>query len=165
MTSNQTVRNTLVMSSPVGKLTLVASKNGLVAIDVRNNAKQVVTAKDASAQSILLKTKKQLEQYFAGKRTSFDIALDLVGTEFQVKAWRALCRIPFGKTITYGQQASNIKKPKAFRAVGSANGKNPIPIIVPCHRVVASDGSLGGYSLGLKMKKQLLALEGVSEAE
>ena len=165
MTSNQTVRNTLVMSSPVGKLTLVASKNGLVAIDLRNNAKQVVTAKDASAQSTLLKTKKQLEQYFAGKRTSFDVALDLVGTEFQVKAWRALCRIPFGKTITYGQQASNIKKPKAFRAVGSANGKNPIPIIVPCHRVVASDGSLGGYSLGLKMKKQLLALEGVSEAE
>ena len=165
MTSNQTVRNTLVMSSPVGKLTLVASKNGLVAIDLRNNAKQVVTAKDASAQSILLKTKKQLEQYFAGKRTSFDVALDLVGTEFQVKAWRALCRIPFGKTITYGQQASNIKNPKAFRAVGSANGKNPIPIIVPCHRVVASDGSLGGYSLGLKMKKQLLALEGVSEAE
>ena len=165
MTSNQTVRNTLVMSSPVGKLTLVASKNGLVAIDVRNNAKQVVTAKDASAQAILLKTKKQLEQYFAGKRTSFDVALDLVGTEFQVKAWRALCRIPFGKTITYGQQASNIKNPKAFRAVGSANGKNPIPIIVPCHRVVASDGSLGGYSLGLKMKKQLLALEGVSEAE
>ena len=165
MTSNQTVRNTLVMSSPVGKLTLVASSKGLVAIDVRNNAKQVVTAKDASAQSILLKTKKQLEQYFAGKRTSFDVALDLVGTEFQVKAWRALCRIPFGKTITYGQQASNIKKPKAFRAVGSANGKNPIPIIVPCHRVVASDGSLGGYSLGLKMKKQLLALEGVSEAE
>ena len=165
MTSNQTVRNTLVMSSPVGKLTLVASSNGLVAIDVRNNAKQVVTAKDASAQAILTKTKKQLEQYFAGKRTSFDVALDLVGTEFQVKAWRALCRIPFGKTITYGQQASNIKNPKAFRAVGSANGKNPIPIIVPCHRVVASDGSLGGYSLGLKMKKQLLALEGVSEAE
>ena len=165
MTSNQIVRNTLVMSSPVGKLRLVASSKGLVAIDVRNNAKQVVTAKDASAQAILLKTKKQLEQYFAGKRTSFDVALDLVGTEFQVKAWRALCRIPFGKTITYGQQASNIKKPKAFRAVGSANGKNPIPIIVPCHRVVASDGSLGGYSLGLKMKKQLLALEGVSEAE
>ena len=165
MTSNQTVRNTLVMSSPVGKLTLVASSKGLVAIDVRNNAKQVVTAKDSSAQAILTKTKKQLEQYFAGKRTSFDVALDLVGTEFQVQAWRALRRIPFGKTISYGQQASNIKKPKAFRAVGSANGKNPIPIIVPCHRVVASDGSLGGYSLGLKMKKQLLALEGVSEAE
>ena len=165
MTSNQTVRNTLVMSSPVGKLTLVASSKGLVAIDVRNNAKQVVTAKNASAQAILIKTKKQLEQYFAGKRASFDVVLDLVGTEFQVRAWRALCRIPFGETISYGQQAANIKKPKAFRAVGSANGKNPIPIIVPCHRVVASDGSLGGYSLGLTMKKQLLALEGVSEAE
>ena len=165
MSGKQTVRNHLVVASPVGKLRLVASEKGLVAIDVRNNDKQVVTTKDASAQAILLQTKKQLEQYFAGKRTSFDVTLDLVGTDFQVRAWRALCRIPFGKTISYGQQASNIKKPKAFRAVGSANGKNPIPIIVPCHRVVASDGSLGGYSLGLKMKKQLLALEGVSEAE
>ena len=162
---NKPVRNTLTMLSPVGKLTLVASSKGLVAIDVRNNAKQVVTEKNASAQAILIKTKKQLEQYFGGKRTSFDVVLDLVGTEFQVRAWRALCRIPFGKTISYGQQAANVKKPKAFRAVGSANGKNPIPIIVPCHRVVASDGSLGGYSLGLKMKIQLLALEGVSEAE
>ena len=162
---NEPVRNELVVASPVGKLRLVASEKGLVAIDVRNNSKQVVTAKDPSARAILIKTKKQLEQYFAGKRTSFDVALDLVGTDFQVQAWRALCRIPFGKTISYGQQASNIKKPRAFRAVGSANGKNPIPIIVPCHRVVASDGSLGGYSLGLKMKKQLLALEGVSEAE
>ena len=159
------VRNELVVVSPVGKLRLVASEKGLVAIDVRNNAKQEVTAKNPSAQAVLIQTKKQLEQYFAGKRTTFDVALDFVGTEFQVQAWRALCRIPFGKTISYGQQAANIKKPKAFRAVGSANGKNPIPIIVPCHRVVASDGSLGGYSLGLRMKKQLLALEGVSEAE
>ena len=163
MNSKQTVRNQLVIASPVGKLRLVASEKGLVAIDVRNNAKYVETAKNPSAQAILIKTQKQLEQYFAGKRTSFDVALDLVGTEFQVQAWRALCRIPFGKTISYGQQAAIIKKPKAFRAVGSANGKNPIPIIVPCHRVVAGDGSLGGYSLGLKMKKQLLALEGVSE--
>ena len=159
------MRNELVVASPVGKLRLVASEKGLVAIDVRNNAKQEVTARNPSAQAVLIQTKKQLEQYFAGKRTTFDVALDLVGTEFQVQAWRALCRIPFGKTISYGQQAANIKKPKAFRAVGSANGKNPIPIIVPCHRVVASDGSLGGYSLGLRMKKQLLALEGVSEAE
>ena len=162
---NEPVRNEIVIASPVGKLRLVASEKGLVAIDVRNNAKQEVTAKNPSAQAVLIQTKKQLEQYFAGKRTTFDVALDLVGTEFQVQAWRALCRIPFGKTISYGQQAANIKKPKAFRAVGSANGKNPIPIIVPCHRVVASDGSLGGYSLGLRMKKQLLALEGVSEAE
>ena len=142
----------------------MASEKGLVAIDVRNHTKQETTI-DASAQAILIKTKKQLEQYFAGTRTSFDVALDLVGTEFQVQAWRALGRIPFGKTISYGQQAKNMKKPKAFRAVGSANGMNPVPIIVPCHLVVASDGSLGGYSLGLKMKKQLLAIEGVRGAE
>ncbi|MCX7392168.1 MAG: methylated-DNA--[protein]-cysteine S-methyltransferase [Planctomycetia bacterium] len=161
---NKRVRNDLVIASPVGKLRLVASEKGLVAIDVRNHTKQETTI-DASAQAILIKTKKQLEQYFAGTRTSFDVALDLVGTEFQVQAWRALGRIPFGKTISYGQQAKNMKKPKAFRAVGSANGMNPVPIIVPCHRVVASDGSLGGYSLGLKMKKQLLAIEGVRGAE
>lgn len=161
---NKQVRNDLVIASPIGKLRLVASEKGLVAIDIRSHTKQEITAKNTSAEAILIRTKKQLEQYFAGKRTSFDVALDLVGTEFQVQAWRALCGIPYGKTISYGQQAKNIKNPRAFRAVGSANGKNPIPIIVPCHRVVASDGSLGGYSLGLKMKEQLLALEGVSEA-
>jgi methylated-DNA-[protein]-cysteine S-methyltransferase len=165
MKNSKTIRNQIVVTSPVGKLRLIASDKGLVAIDVRNVRVASNLETSASAQKILSTTKKQLEQYFAGKRTTFDIPLDLVGTEFQQQAWRALCRIPYGKTISYGQQAKNIKKPKAFRAVGSANGKNPIPIIVPCHRVVASDGSLGGYSLGLKMKKQLLALEGVSEAE
>jgi methylated-DNA-[protein]-cysteine S-methyltransferase len=163
--NSETTRNQLVVASPVGKLRLIASDKGLVAIDVRNVKTSNDQVKNAAAQKILSATKKQLEQYFAGKRTAFDIPLDLEGTDFQQLAWRALCRIPFGKTISYGDQAKNIKKPKAFRAVGSANGKNPIPIIVPCHRVVASDGSLGGYSLGLKMKKQLLALEGVSVAE
>ena len=165
MKNSETTRNQLVVSSPVGKLRLIASDKGLVAIDVRNVKTSNDQVKNAAAQKILSATKKQLEQYFAGKRTAFDIPLDLEGTDFQQLAWRALCRIPFGKTISYGDQAKNIKKPKAFRAVGSANGKNPIPIIVPCHRVVAGDGSLGGYSLGLKMKKQLLALEGVSVAE
>ena len=165
MKNSKTIRNQIVVASPVGKLRLIASDKGLVAIDVRNVRIASNLETSASAQKILSATKKQLEQYFAGKRTTFDIPLDLEGTEFQQQAWRALCRIPYGKTISYGQQAKNIKKPKAFRAVGSANGKNPIPIIVPCHRVVAGDGSLGGYSLGLKMKKQLLALEGVSEAE
>jgi len=163
--NSETTRNQLVVSSPVGKLRLIASDKGLVAIDVRNVKTSNDQVKNAAAQKILSATKKQLEQYFAGKRTAFDIPLDLEGTDFQQLAWRALCRIPFGRTISYGDQAKNIKKPKAFRAVGSANGKNPIPIIVPCHRVVAGDGSLGGYSLGLKMKKQLLALEGVSVAE
>jgi methylated-DNA-[protein]-cysteine S-methyltransferase len=163
--NSETTRNQIVVASPVGKLRLIASDKGLVAIDVRNVKTRNDQVKNAAAQKILSATKMQLEQYFAGKRTAFDIPLDLEGTDFQQLAWRALCRIPFGKTISYGDQAKNIKKPKAFRAVGSANGKNPIPIIVPCHRVVAGDGSLGGYSLGLKMKKQLLALEGVSVAE
>lgn len=165
MKSSETIRNQIVMSSPVGKLCLIASDRGLVAIDVRNVRAVREQETSASAQKILSATKKQLEQYFAGKRTSFNIPFDLEGTDFQQQAWRALCRIPYGKTISYGQQARNMNKPKAFRAVGSANGKNPIPIIVPCHRVVSGDGSLGGYSLGLKMKQQLLALEGVSEAE
>lgn len=165
MKNSETTRNQIVVASPVGKLRLIASDKGLVAIDVRNVKTSNDQVKNAAAQKILSATKMQLEQYFAGKRTAFDIPLDLEGTDFQQLAWRALCRIPFGRTISYGDQAKNIKKPKAFRAVGSANGKNPIPIIVPCHRVVAGDGSLGGYSLGLKMKKQLLALEGVSVAE
>ena len=165
MKNSKTIRNQILVTSPVGKLRLIASDKGLVAIDVRNVRVASDQETSASAQKFLSATKKQLEQYFAGNRTTFDIPLDLEGTDFQQQAWRALCRIPYGKTISYGQQAKNIKKPKAFRAVGSANGKNPIPIIVPCHRVVAGDGSLGGYSLGLKMKKQLLALEGVSEAE
>jgi methylated-DNA-[protein]-cysteine S-methyltransferase len=92
------------------------------------------------------------------------VKLDLEGTEFQRKAWQAMRKIPFGETISYGDQARKVGKPTAYRAVGSANGKNPIPIIVPCHRVLASDGSLGGYSLGLSMKRRLLALEGVSVA-
>ena len=83
---------------------------------------------------------------------------------FQVKAWKTLTRIPYGKTISYGEQAKAMRKAKAVRAVGSANGKNPIPIIIPCHRVIASNGGLGGYSLGLKMKRQLMKLEGISAA-
>lgn len=148
------------MPSPVGMLRLGASGKGLLSIDVgKSTTLQPTTAKDASAQRVLVATRKQLGEYFAGKRTSFTIPLDLRGTKFQVESWKALGRIPYGKTISYGQQAQNIGNPKACRAVGSANGKNPIPIIVPCHRVVSADGSLGGYSLGLKMKKQLLDLE------
>jgi len=161
MTDKQTVRNEMLINSPVGTLRLVASNKGLLAIDVKKSStSRQVTAGDAQANVILQVARKQLDEYFAGKRTSFSIPLDLRGTEFQVESWKALGRIPFGKTITYGQQAQNIGNPKACRAVGSANGKNPIPIVVPCHRVVASDGSLGGYALGLKMKKQLLDLEG-----
>lgn len=157
----QPVRCELLMDSPVGTLRIAASDRGLIAIDVRKSSiSREVTAVNAQAKAILQAARKQLVEYFAGKRTSFTIPLDLRGTEFQIESWKALGRIPYGKTISYGQQAQNIGNPRACRAVGSANGKNPIPIIVPCHRVVSADGSLGGYALGLKMKKQLLDLEG-----
>ena len=160
MTTSPTVRNELIVTSPVGKLRLVASSKGLLSIDVGKSAtSHQATAKDASAQRVLATTRKQLTEYFSGKRTSFTVPLDLRGTEFQIESWKALGRIPYGTTISYGEQAQSIGNPKACRAVGSANGKNPIPIIVPCHRVVSADGSLGGYALGLKMKRQLLNLE------
>lgn len=166
MKDKQLVRNELLMDSPVGMLRLAASDRGLISIDVRKSSiSREITAVDPRAKAILQTTRKQLVEYFAGRRTTFDVPLDLMGTDFQVESWKALGRIPYGKTISYGQQAQDIGNPKACRAVGSANGKNPIPIIVPCHRVVSADGSLGGYSLGLKMKKQLLALEGRRQAK
>ena len=160
----QIVRNELVMETPVGKLRLVASNKGLTAIDVKATYSKLATKPDGRAQEILAETRKQLAQYFAGDRKKFDLPFDLTGTPFQVKAWKTLTRIPYGKTISYGEQAKAMRKAKAFRAVGSANGKNPIPIIIPCHRVIASNGGLGGYSLGLKMKRQLMKLEGISAA-
>ena len=102
---------------------------------------------------------RELREYFAGKRTNFTVSLNLDGTPFQQRAWAAMRKIPYGKTISYAQQAKLIRSPRAVRAVGSANGANPIPIIVPCHRVVASNGGLGGYALGLAMKRWLLTHE------
>lgn len=154
----------MVISSPVGTLRLTASAHGLTRIDVVRGARPSAMRPNGAAAKILERTKRELAEYFAGKRRSFTVPLDMRGTDFQVAAWRAMAKIPYGKTLSYGEQARSIGKPKAFRAVGSANGKNPIPIIVPCHRVLASDGSLGGYSLGLSMKRTLLALEGVSVA-
>ena len=101
----------------------------------------------------------QLDEYFAGERTEFDVPLDPVGTEFQLRAWAALRRIPYGETRSYGEQARTIGAPAAVRAVGAANGRNPISIIVPCHRVVGSNGSLTGFGGGLDAKRYLLDLE------
>ena len=117
-------------------------------------------SKENPIEALLLNTITQLEQYFAGKRHQFDIALDLsLGTPFQQSVWRALQQIPYGQTISYAQLAQNIGKPTAYRAVANANGKNPFSIIIPCHRVVASDGSLGGYTGGLDKKRTLLSIE------
>ncbi len=106
----------------------------------------------------------QLREYFAGTRTSFDLALAPSGTPFQQRVWRGLTEIPYGAVCGYGDLARSIGKPGAARAVGQANGANPIPIIIPCHRVIAADGSVGGYSSGLPIKRQLLALERIELA-
>jgi methylated-DNA-[protein]-cysteine S-methyltransferase len=103
----------------------------------------------------------QLGEYFAGRRREFELALAPVGTDFQLRVWRALCAIPYGAVRNYGDIARAIGQPKAARAVGQANGRNPLPIVIPCHRVLASDGTIGGYSSGLHVKHRLLALEGV----
>ena len=109
---------------------------------------------------MLVETARQLREYFAGERTVFDLPLAPEGTAFQRLVWTALTKIPFGETRTYGQQASLIKRPSASRAVGAANGRNPIGIIVPCHRVIGTNGSLTGYAGGLAMKQWLLEHEG-----
>ncbi len=110
---------------------------------------------------MLKDTATQLEEYFAGARTEFTVPMELDGTAFQKDVWTELTRIPYGKTISYGELARRVGRPKGPRAVGQANGKNPIPIIVPCHRVLASTG-IGGYGGGLPMKRTLLAVEGVT---
>ena len=109
---------------------------------------------------LLKETKKQIEAYFLGKLQSFDLPLKLEGTEFQKRVWKNLLKIPYGKIISYKELAQMTESPKAYRAVGSANGKNPISLIIPCHRVVAADGTLGGYSSGVKIKRKLLKIEG-----
>jgi methylated-DNA-[protein]-cysteine S-methyltransferase len=151
------------IKSPVGELKLVASDKGLAAILwEKDNPRRVRLgpALEDKNHPILLETERQLNDYFSRKRKSFSIRLDFKGTEFQKKVWAALLTIPFGETRSYGQIAEQIKKPKASRAVGAANGKNPISIIAPCHRVIGSTGKLTGFAGGLQTKAHLLALEG-----
>lgn len=114
---------------------------------------------ESKEHPVLKKAAKQLQEYFSGKRKDFDIPLAAEGTEFQKKAWQELCQIPYGKTISYVEQAERLGNIKASRAVGTANGRNPISIIVPCHRVIAKSGSLAGFGGGLANKKFLLELE------
>jgi methylated-DNA-[protein]-cysteine S-methyltransferase len=150
------------MSSPVGLLRLVASDGGLAAILWEKNDPDRVHfhgAFEDGAHPVLLEAERQLGEYFEGTRSTFDLTLDFVGTEFQKKVWRALLTIPFGETRSYGQIAAQVGSPGAARAVGAANGKNPISIVAPCHRVVGSTGELTGFGGGLPAKATLLALE------
>jgi methylated-DNA-[protein]-cysteine S-methyltransferase len=145
------------LRTEVGVLRVTADDVGVVAID--RVAKPSTSSGGAKANRHAETAVRQLREYFAGKRRRFDVPLHMEGTEFQRHAWAAMRGIPYGATISYADQAARIGRPRATRAVGAANGANPIPIIVPCHRVIASDGSLGGYALGLAMKRRLLALE------
>lgn len=148
------------MDSPLGPLYLSATDKGLSSLSFeKDSVKQSIS--NPHAQKILDKAEKQLKEYFSGQRIKFDLPLDLKGTDFQKNVWKALGTIPFGKTYSYAQLAAKIGKKKAFRAVGNANGKNPVAIVIPCHRVIASDGSLGGYSSGLPRKVALLKIESV----
>jgi methylated-DNA-[protein]-cysteine S-methyltransferase len=150
------------MASPVGRLTLVASDAGLAAVLWENDSPKRVPlaiAGEDARHPVLREAERQLKEYFAGKRTAFDLPLDFHGTEFQKRVWKALLKIPFGETRSYGQIARTLGKPSAMRAVGAANGRNPISIIAPCHRVIGKDGKLTGFAGGLKAKAHLLALE------
>lgn len=148
--------------SPIGQLTLVASQLGLMAIYMEKHTKpagdRTQWSKDPT-HPILTETKKQLDSYFAGTRREFDLPLDLIGTPFQKAAWQALQKIPYGETRSYAEQATLCGKPKAVRAIGTANGRNPVSIIVPCHRVIGKNGSLTGYGGGIDRKRFLLELE------
>jgi methylated-DNA-[protein]-cysteine S-methyltransferase len=152
-----------VVASPVGRLTLVATDEGLAAIlwenDPPRRVQLNIVAED-NGHPVLIETERQLEEYFAGRRTAFALKLDLAGTAFQRKVWNALLTIPFGETRSYGQIAKQIGNPAAVRAVGAANGRNPVSIIAPCHRVIGSTGKLTGFAGGLDTKARLLALEG-----
>lgn len=144
--------------SPIGILRISADESGITEIDfVKKEGKPIQSSSSKIIQDCIM----QLDEYFRGKRKSFELKLNPGGTVFQKKVWRELLKIPYGETLSYGEVARKIKNQKAVRAVGQAIGRNPISIVIPCHRVIGSDGSLTGYASGLWRKKWLLKLEGV----
>jgi methylated-DNA-[protein]-cysteine S-methyltransferase len=163
---------TLLMTtatSPIGDITIVAGDSGVratVRADLEREWRRVgidpeiVTPVGAGASPVLDEAARQLGEYLAGERTGFDLPLDPHGTDFQREVWSALARIPFGTTSTYAEQAAMIGRPTAVRAVAAANGRNPLSVIVPCHRVIGADGTLTGFAWGLDAKRWLLAHEG-----
>jgi methylated-DNA-[protein]-cysteine S-methyltransferase len=151
---------TMPFESPVGRLVLECDGDLLIGVWLPHERRQ--GRRDvADIPPVLKDTASQLDEYFAGERHAFDVPMELDGTGFQREVWSELSRIPYGETISYGELARRVGRPSAPRAVGQANGRNPIPIIVPCHRVVGSTG-IGGYGGGLELKRALLAIEGVT---
>lgn len=147
---------TRVVSSPVGAVELVASVAGLVRVSFVDGG---ISHENLMSNAHLDAAERQLGEYFAGKRRTFDLVLAPRGTPFQMAAWQVLRTIPFGSTITYGEQAAAMGNPRAVRAVGGANGRNPLAILVPCHRVIGANGQLTGYASGVERKRWLLDFE------
>lgn len=155
-------RETLVwadVESPVGPLRLVGRRGAIVSIGFMNGRATALPPGAVLDANALAPAIRQLEEYFRGTRREFEVAIDPAGTDFQLAVWRELMRIPYGETRSYGEIARAIGRPAASRAVGAANGANPIPIVVPCHRVIGSGGSLTGFGGGLTAKRLLLELE------
>ncbi len=146
--------------APFGVLTVVGSDLGIRFVMFANDAHpkplEQLQISDTEIHDSVNVAITQLEEYFSGTRRDFELPLDLQGTEFQVSAWNALADIPYGQTASYGQQAASIGRPKAVRAIGGANGRNPVAIVLPCHRIVGADGSLTGFGGGIAVKKWLL---------
>lgn len=162
-TMNELTLISKVTDSPVGPLTLIADETALVAVLWPDDAPGRVRLEHRPARSgestLLDRVAAQLDEYFAGTRTEFDLPLAPRGTQFQLEVWRALETIPYGETMTYGELATSIGRPTAARAVGNANRRNPLSIVVPCHRVIGSTGALTGFAGGLGTKEQLLDME------
>lgn len=151
------------VKAPFGILTVVASDKGvrfcMFAQDAHPKSFEGLVIKDDANHPMVKEALKQLREYFDGARKKFDLKLDLQGTEFQVAAWKSLAKVPYGKTASYAQQAASIGRPKAVRAIGGANGRNPVAVILPCHRIIGADGSLTGFGGGLPVKVWLLEHE------
>lgn len=149
------------LDSPVGEITMVATDEGLISLAWSVDGRKPVIPANAEKydNKILKLAKKELTEYFAGQRTNFSVPVQPSGTAFQRQVWEALNQIPYGQSVSYKDIAVKLKNPAAVRAIGQANGANPVPIIIPCHRVVTASGALGGFSGGLERKRQLLKIE------
>ncbi len=151
-----------VMDSPIGRLTLIAQPDALIRLTWGESLGLSAQGPlDSASHPILDAATAQLQEYFLGRRRSFEVPIKLMGTDFQLRTWRELQQIPYGEFITYKEQAFRLGQPAAVRAVGAANGRNPIGIIIPCHRVIGASGHLTGFAGGLDIKRRLLEIEGL----
>lgn len=152
---SETFYDTYIIDTPIGAMVATADGKAITGLDFTDATPQIIT----SMHPLLLRLKEELHEYFEGKRHTFTLPLSPQGTPFQKQVWETLLTIPYGETISYAEEAERFGNPKAIRAVASANGRNPIAILIPCHRVIASSGGLGGYSGGIDKKEFLLQLE------